>query len=113
MPAGLLYSTLELFTTCGVVITIAITLPKFLLAGALVLLAYIPLGWAYIAASREVKRIGGHDSASSAEPTLTLNIQILLPGLLTILSSERLWLASLAFERTAIQRASLPNFSLH
>lgn len=80
VSAGLLYSTLELFATVGVVIAIAIALPRFLIVGIFILLAYIPLGWAFVASGRDLTRVGERSSQSTGpNPRLLSFLQSLCP----------------------------------
>lgn len=71
VPGGLLYSTLELFAIVGVVIAVAIALPRFLLAGVFILAAYVPLGWAFVISARDMKRIGDYHCALSRMGLMT------------------------------------------
>lgn len=57
VPASLMFFVLELFATGSVIVAIAIALPAFLIGGIFISLAYVLLGWLYIASSRELKRI--------------------------------------------------------
>lgn len=58
IPTSGMYWTYEVLATLGILIVIFLNLPAFLLAGVVIAVAYVFLGYLYVTASRELKRLG-------------------------------------------------------
>ncbi|POY72105.1 hypothetical protein BMF94_4837 [Rhodotorula taiwanensis] len=57
IPTSGMYWTYEVLATLGILIVIFLNLPAFLLAGVVIAVAYVFLGYLYVTASRELKRL--------------------------------------------------------